>query len=423
MSVHGIAAKRCWRPSGQKDSSSGIGISEAGVSKTVSILGSTGSVGCQAVELILENRDRYTVEALTGNTNVKRLAEQARLLEPAFVAIAEEACYEPLKDALSAKKHIEVGAGAQAVLEAAARPSDWIMAGIVGAAGLGPTMVAVRRGAQVAFANKECLVCAGSLLLAEVERSKAVLLPADSEHNAIFQVFDSSRPESVEKLILTGSGGPFRDWSREAMRDVTPAQAQAHPNWTMGTKISVDSATAMNKGLEVIEASYLFGMAEDKIDIVVHPQSIIHSLVCYADGSVLAQLGLPDMRVPISYTLAWPERLSVPGVRLDLVEIATLAFEAPDPLRFPAIRLAREALRSGGAMPAVLNAANEVAVAGFLEERIGFLEIAEVAEDVMGALEAKEPQSLDDVFEIDRRARKAAEQRMLRDHPFQAVGI
>jgi len=287
-----------------------------------------------------------------------------------------------------------------------------VMAAIVGAAGLQPTLTAVRRGAQIALANKECLVCAGSLMTAEIQRCGATLLPVDSEHSAIFQVFDFERLDGVERIILTASGGPFRRFSRDEMAQVTPAQAVKHPNWSMGAKISVDSATMMNKGLELIEAYHLFGLPEERIDILVHPQSVIHSLVSYIDGSVLAQLGSPDMRTPIAYALAWPQRMAAPSARLDLAEIASLTFEAPDVIRFPAMALARQALKDGGGAPTVLNAANEVAVAGFLAGRLGFLDIARVVEETLAGVPQCRLVSFDQVHELDRLAREEAGRRM-----------
>jgi len=375
--------------------------------RSISILGSTGSVGCQTIDLLVRNRANYVVESLTANRNVEALAEQARLLRPKFVAIGDIECYSTLKEAL-AQTGIEVAAGPEALVEAAERSANWVMAAIVGAAGLAPTLAAVRRGAMVALANKECLVCAGELFMSEVETGEAVLLPVDSEHNAIYQVFDFDRIDAVERLILTASGGPFREWSREDMAGVTPAQAVAHPNWDMGAKISVDSATMMNKGLEVIEAHHIFQMPEDRLDVLVHPQSVVHSMVSYSDGSVLAQLGTPDMRIPIGYTLAWPDRMATPSERLDLASIGSLEFETPDPQRFPALALAREALKAGGSAPTVLNAANEVAVAHFLEGRIGFLEIASVAEETLGNYEMGSMATLDDVIRVDDFARRKA---------------
>lgn len=375
--------------------------------RTVTILGSTGSVGSNTVDLVEREPERFAVEALVANRNVAKLAEQAKKLRPRFVAVASEQAYLPLKEALSGC-NIEVAAGKDAVVEAARRPSDWVMAAIVGAAGLQPTLAAIRRGAIVGLANKETLVCAGSLVMAEVERCRATLVPVDSEHSAVFQVFDFDLRDQVEKIILTASGGPFRTMPREAMAEVTPAQAVAHPNWDMGAKISVDSATMMNKGLEVIEAYHLFGLPEDRIDVLVHPQSVIHSMVSYVDGSVLAQLGTPDMRTPISLALGWPKRMGWPGRRLDLAEIGQLTFEAPDPVRFPALRLTRDVLRKGGAAPTVLNAANEVAVQAFLEGRIRFLEIVPVVEQAVQALGDTPVTALDDILSCDAEARRTA---------------
>lgn len=375
--------------------------------KSITILGSTGSVGCQTIDLVLRDSGRYVVEALTANGNVDRLIEQAKLLRPKFVAVADESQYGKLSEALRGTG-ISVGAGQDSLIEAASLPADWLMAAIVGAAGLKPTLTAVRRGMTVALANKECLVCAGDLFMREVGRCNATLLPVDSEHNAIFQVFDFDHIRTVEKLILTASGGPFRLWQREAMERATPAQAVAHPNWSMGAKISVDSATMMNKGLEIIEAHHIFGMPEERIEVLVHPQSVIHSMVSYVDGSVLAQLGTPDMRTPIAYSLAWPSRISTPSERLDLGAIGALQFEPPDLEKFPALRLAREALRLGGVAPTVLNAANEVAVAAFLTEKIGFLDIADVVEETLSTINGGPLRTIDDVFAIDGQARRLA---------------
>ena len=375
--------------------------------RSVSILGSTGSVGCQTIDLIDRHPGRYQVEALTANSRVDLLAEQAKRLRPRYVAVADEARYGELKAALSGEG-IEVAAGHAAVTEAAERPAEWVMAAIVGAAGLRSTLAAVRRGAVVAFANKECLVCAGELMMGEIEQRGATLLPVDSEHNAILQVFEFDRRETVEKLIVTASGGPFREWDKARMAAATPQQAVAHPNWSMGAKISVDSATMMNKGLEVIEAHHLFAMPEDRIDVLVHPQSVIHSMVTYVDGSVLAQLGTPDMRTPIAYALAWPERMDAPSQRLDLGAISKLTFEAPDPERFPALRLAREALKSGGNAPTILNAANEVAVERFLAGGIGFLDIAATVEETLSRIPSAALTRLDDVHAFDADARRIA---------------
>ncbi|MBH64605.1 MAG: 1-deoxy-D-xylulose-5-phosphate reductoisomerase [Alphaproteobacteria bacterium] len=377
--------------------------------RTVTVLGSTGSVGCNTLDLIARNFDNYVVEALTANTNETLLAEQARQFRPRLTVIADETKYASLKNELSGTG-LTIEAGRDALVEAARRPADWVMAAIVGAAGLKPTMAAARRGAIVALANKECLVCAGPLLMDEVRQNGATLLPVDSEHNAIFQVFDFERRDAIDRVILTASGGPFRTLDLEVMAHVTPAQAVAHPNWDMGAKISVDSATMMNKGLELIEAHQIFQFPEDRIEILIHPQSVVHSLVAYVDGSVLAQLGMPDMRTPIAYTLGWPERMPAPAARLDLAEIGQLTFEQPDSVRFPALRLARQALQDGGASPTVLNAANEVAVEGFLRSKIGFLVIAEIVEEVLTAMAGRSLQSLEDVLEIDRETRAVAEQ-------------
>jgi len=378
--------------------------------RRITILGSTGSVGCNTVELIEADRADYQIVALTAHRNVAALAEQARRLRPEFVAIADPSCRDALAEAL-AGTGIETGAGPEAVVEAAERPADWVMGAIVGAAGLEPILAAVGQGATVALANKECLVCAGDLVNGAVARGGATLLPVDSEHSAIFQVFDFDAPDRVERLVLTASGGPFREFDRAAMADVTPAQAVAHPNWDMGAKISVDSATMMNKGLELIEACHLFPVPADRIDILVHPQSAIHGLVEYVDGSVLAQLGAPDMRTPIAVALGWPERIISPARRLDLVELGTLTFEAPDEARFPALRLAREALQSGGGGPTILNAANEVAVEAFLARRIGFLDIARVVEETLTTLPPRSVESLDDIRAIDSEARRVAAER------------
>ena len=375
--------------------------------KSVTILGSTGSVGCQTINLLERERGNFKVVALTANRNVELLAKQAINLRPDFVAIGDERHYGALKQALSGTG-IEVGAGEGGIGDAAGCDAEGVMAAIVGAAGLKPTLRAVQRGATVALANKECLVCAGELLMTEMSRRNARLLPVDSEHNAIYQVFDFERIEGIEKLILTASGGPFRNHSREDMRLVTPSQAVAHPNWDMGAKISVDSATMMNKGLEVIEAYHIFGIPVERIEVIVHPQSVIHSMVSYVDGSVLAQLGSPDMRTPIAHTLAWPARMNTPSKRLDLGEIRSLDFEAPDPERFPALRLTREALKAGGSAATILNAANEIAVEAFLSDQIGFLDIASVVEDSMSDINYEPLRSIDDVFYLDDIARKTA---------------
>lgn len=381
--------------------------------KSVSILGATGSIGASTADLLIANPDCFAVEALTGGRNVPRLAELSLALHPKFVAIADPQGYAPLREALSGSG-IEIAAGDEAICAAAARPAEWVMAAIVGCAGLLPTLTAVGRGATVALANKECLVSAGDIMMREVAEAGATLLPVDSEHNAIFQVFEQRRRESIDKIVLTASGGPFRNATLAEMADKTPAEAVAHPRWSMGAKISVDSATMMNKGLEIIEAAHLFQLPEERIDVLVHPQSIVHSLVSYRDGSVLAQLGTPDMRTPISYTLAWPERMETTVRPLDLGEIATLTFTAPDTDRFPALRLAREALKAGGAMPAVLNAANEIAVEGFLAGKIGFTSIAALVEDMMSETPVRTLGSVDDVIEFDQMVRREAAGRLER---------
>jgi len=376
--------------------------------RRVTVLGSTGSVGCNTIDLIERQRNDFVVEALTARRNVELLAAQARRLGARLAVIAEPRLHGALKTALAGSA-VEAAAGADAVIEAATRPADWVMAAIVGAAGLAPTLAAVRRGAIVALANKEVLVCAGSLFMDEVKRHGATLLPVDSEHNAIFQVFDADQSDAIERIVLTASGGPFRERSRAAMAAVTPAEAVKHPNWTMGAKISVDSATLMNKGLEVIEAHHLFALESERIDIVVHPQSVVHGLVYYKDGSVLAQLGSPDMRTPIAYALGWPNRTPAPTKRLDLAEVGRLTFEAPDASRFPALRLAREALTLPGG-PTVLNAANETAVHAFLGGEIGFLDIAATVERTLELMPGGNLDSLDEVYDLDKAARATAAQ-------------
>ncbi|MDX9689528.1 MAG: 1-deoxy-D-xylulose-5-phosphate reductoisomerase [Proteobacteria bacterium] len=379
--------------------------------RRVAILGSTGSVGTQTIDLIEREPENYHVVALTARRNVKLLAEQARKLRPDFVAIADESKLEELKEAL-AGLDIEIGAGADAVVEAAERDSDWVMAAIVGAAGLPSTIAAAKRGAKLAFANKETLVCAGPLMMELVAKHGCTLLPVDSEHNAIYQVFDAERRDGISRLIITASGGPFRSYSREQMAVVTPEQAGKHPVWNMGAKISIDSATLMNKTLEVIEAAYLFQMPSDKIDVLVHPQSVIHSMVEYKDGSTLAQLGSPDMRIPIGYCLAWPARMTTPAAKLDLAKISQLTFEVPDPVRFPALRLGREALAKGGTAPAIMNAANEVAVQAFLDEKIGFLDIEKVIDATLNAGLDGALTDLDVLAKTDKAARDVAQNKV-----------
>jgi len=379
----------------------------AGEVRSVTILGSTGSVGCNTVDLVEREPEKFRVEALVANRNVEKLVAQARSLKAKLAVVSDPTAYQALKDAL-AGSGIEAAAGPEAVVEAAARPADWVMASIVGAAGLQPTLAAIKRGATIGLANKETLVCAGSLVMKAVADHGATLVPVDSEHSAIFQVFDFDQKDQIDKIILTASGGPFRTKTAEQMRAMTPEQAVAHPNWSMGAKISVDSATMMNKGLELIEAYHLFGLPEDRIEILVHPQSVVHSLVAYHDGSVLAQLGTPDMRTPIAYALAYPARMTTPGKRLDLAQIAQLTFEAPDPVRFPALRITRAALKAGGGAPTVLNAANEIAVQSFLSRTIGFLDIARVVEETVSALNDTAIGTLDDILALDAQARRMA---------------
>lgn len=386
------------------------------IRRRATVLGSTGSVGVNTLDVIdfATRRGEAEVEivALTANCNVSLLAEQAKKYRPRFVAIADARLKGDLEDALRGEG-IEVGGGPEAVEEAGARDADWVMAAIVGAAGLKPTLNAAKRGAAIALANKECLVCAGDVVMDAIRQSGGALLPVDSEHNAIFQVFDFERPHRVTRLILTASGGPFRTWSRAEMTAVTPAQAVAHPNWSMGAKISVDSATMMNKGLELIEASHIFPIPSDRIDILVHPQSVIHSMVEYVDASVLAQLGTPDMRTPIASTFAWPDRSPSPSARLDFSALKQLTFENPDPDRFPALRLAREAVERGGVTPALLNAANEVAVAAFLSGRLKFLDIASVSDHVLNETGRRNGparlSSLEEAMAADAEARSLAE--------------
>ena len=375
--------------------------------RRITILGSTGSIGCSTVDLVGRQPEVFAVDTLTAFSNVSLLAKQARELGAKLVVIGDENRFKELKDALSGSS-VEVAAGRNALIEAAMRPSDFVMAAIVGAAGLEPTLAAVCRGATVGLANKECLVCAGDLMKAEMEKSGATLLPVDSEHSAIYQVFDFDRREAVESIILTASGGPFRTYTQAQMENVTPEQAVAHPNWDMGAKISVDSATMMNKGLEIIEAYHLFGIESEKIQILVHPQSVIHSCVTYVDGSVLSQMGVPDMRTPIAYSLAWPRRMATPVERLDLASIAKLTFEAPDFKRFPSLSMAYQALKSGGSAPTILNAANEVAVAAFLDGKIGFLDIVRVVEKALERMPSKPMATLAHVHEIDTMTRDMA---------------
>jgi 1-deoxy-D-xylulose-5-phosphate reductoisomerase len=373
----------------------------------VTVLGATGSVGRATLDVMACHPGRFALDAITAHRDAEGLAALAIQHGARFAVVADPALYSTLRAAL-AGTGIEVAAGPDAVIAAACRPVDRVMAAIVGAAGLAPTLAAIARGATVAFANKEVLVSAGLLVLDLVARSGAKLLPVDSEHNAIFQVF-SGRRDDITRLILTASGGPFRTTDLAEMARATPAMALRHPVWSMGAKISIDSATMMNKGLEVIEAAYLFGMPEPAIEVMVHPQSLVHSMVEYVDGSMLAQLGAPDMRTPIANALAWPDRVAVPVARLSVRDLAQLTFEEPDLERFPALRLARAALSAGNSAPNVLNAANEVAVAAFLAERIGFLDIAAIVDATLTCMDSPAPRHLDDVIAVDQEARRHAE--------------
>ena len=376
--------------------------------RRLSLFGATGSVGQSTLDLVRRDRESLRVSVLTANSDVAELARLALEFRPDLVVIADEKRYDDLKQAL-AGTNIGVAAGADALIEAAQYPTDLVMAAIVGIAGLAPTMAALEAGVDVALANKEALVSAGELMTAAARKSGATILPVDSEHNAIFQCLAGGRIDQVRRIILTASGGPFRTMSADDMARATPAQAVAHPNWSMGAKISVDSATMMNKGLELIEAHHLFPVGLDCIEILVHPQSVIHSLVEFVDCSTLAQLGSPDMRIPISSALAWPQRMVTPCAPLDLASIARLDFEAPDEVRFPATALCRAAIAEGGARPAQLNAANEVAVAGFLAGRISFPAIVETVRRVIDAEAPATPASLQDIFSVDVASRAAAQ--------------
>jgi len=384
--------------------------------RKIAILGATGSIGKSTLDLVERSPERFEVSAVTAATNVEALADIVRRTGAKLAVVADESRYNDLAELLVGT-NCRAAAGSGALIEAAAADADLVIAAIVGCAGLEPVMGAVEAGRTVALANKEALVTAGALMTDAARASGATLLPIDSEHNAIFQCLAGSRSADVSRLILTASGGPFRSASAETIRSATPAQAVAHPNWSMGAKISVDSATMMNKGLELIEAHYLFGLPSERIDILVHPQSVVHSMVEFVDGSVLAQLGTADMRIPIAYALAWPERMATPAQKLDLAAIARLEFEAPDFDRFPALRLAREALEEGGAAPVVLNAANEIAVAGFLAGRLGFADIARVVHEALMANDYDMPLSISDVMEIDRVTRERAETMLTADCP------
>jgi 1-deoxy-D-xylulose-5-phosphate reductoisomerase len=377
---------------------------------SITLLGATGSIGSSTLDLVRKNRDRFRIEAVTAQRNAAALGKLAREVGAGLAVIGDESCYDELRDALG-NSGIEAAAGEDAIVEAACRPAQWVMAAITGAAGLRPTMTALERGATIALANKECLVCAGALFMRRALETGAIVLPVDSEHNAIFQALSAGRRADVSRIILTASGGPFRTHSLEQMRAATVQQALRHPNWSMGAKITIDSATMMNKGLELIEAHHLFGFESDRIDIIVHPQSIVHGIVEYCDGSLLAQLGPHDMRVPIANCLAWPARMAG-AARLDFTQMATLTFEPPDPVRFPALALARQALRLGNGVPTVLNAANEIAVHEFISGRLGFAGIAALVDATIDAAEGRgimrEPTSVDDAITVDHISRSLA---------------
>ncbi len=378
------------------------------MTRKIAILGATGSIGKSTLDLVERNPERFEVAAVTAGTDAEALATIARRTGAKLAVIADESRVGALQELL-AGTDCRVAAGDSALIDAASGEAELVIAAIVGCAGLTSVMAAVEAGKTVALANKEALVTAGQLMTRAAQSSGATLLPIDSEHNAIFQCLAGGRIDQVARIILTASGGPFRTASPELIAEATPAQAVAHPNWSMGAKISVDSATMMNKGLELIEARYLFGLSSDRIDVLIHPQSVVHSLVEFIDGSVLAQLGAPDMRIPIAYALAWPDRMETPAQRLDLSQVARLDFERPDLTRFPALRLARDALEAGGAAPIVLNAANEVAVAGFLAARLRFPDIAELVERALGSCDFAAPASVDEVLDIDRRTRSSVE--------------
>ncbi len=402
---------------GAPDTTPAQGDIAAAAPRRVSVLGATGSIGDSTLDLLARNPDRFEVVALTAQSNAAKLAQLAVRHKARMAVIGDEACYAELKTCLSGSG-IEAAAGRSALVEAASRPADCVMASIVGAAGLEPTFAAVAQGRRLALANKECLVSAGDVFMDAVRRHGTELLPVDSEHSAGFQALGANAARDIEKIILTASGGPFRTWSYEQIAAATPEQALKHPNWSMGAKITIDSASLMNKGLELIEAYHLFPVSAEQLDCVVHPQSIVHCLVTYRDGSVLAQLSCPDMRTPIALSLAWPARMEAPTERLDLVKIATLTFEAPDEARFPALKVAKESLRRGGAAPAIMNAANEIAVEAFLGKRLAFLDIARLVRETLDAADARglmrPAATLADVLAVDAEARALARS-LLRD--------
>ena len=375
------------------------------VTKKITILGSTGSIGRNTVDIIFRFPDLFQVAALTANRNVSLLANQAKKLNAECAVVADDNKYLELKQLLSGTD-IEVASGTEALVDAAERNSDFTMASIVGVAGLLPTLASIKSGKVIGLANKECLVSAGEIFIKELDKKGAKIIPVDSEHNAIFQAFNTSQKNSVRRIILTASGGPFHKFTENQMKNVTREQAINHPNWNMGEKISIDSATMMNKGLEVIEAYYLFPIEKNAIEILIHPQSIVHSMVDYFDGSVIAQLGMPDMRTPISYALSWPNRIETPVPKLELEKIKKLTFGPPDPVKFPALRASREALEAGGYAPTILNAANEVAVENFLSKKIEFGEIIKLIDKALEKIEPGLPSSIEDVLSADRSARE-----------------
>jgi 1-deoxy-D-xylulose-5-phosphate reductoisomerase len=381
--------------------------------RSVTVLGATGSVGMSTVDLLQRGNGRYQVEAVTAHKNAAELARIARELNARFAVVADPSAYAELKTAL-AGTGIQAASGAAALIEAAERPADWVMAAVSGSVGLKPTLAAAKRGATVALANKECLVCAGAMFMRTAAAAGATVLPVDSEHNAIFQALSAGPREDVSRIVITASGGPFRTWTREAMREAKLEQALKHPNWSMGPKITIDSATMFNKVLELVEAHHLFAVEPEKLAVLVHPQSIIHGMVEYRDGSVIAHLGSPDMRIPIAHCLAWPKRIDGPAARLDLAQVGSLTFEAPDLDRFPALALGRRAIETGGSAPTVLNAANEVAVAAFIAGRIGFGGIADLVEATLDGAERRnataEPQDIEEALAIDHMARSLAQE-------------
>ena len=379
--------------------------------RSITILGATGSIGASTLDLIKRAPERYRVESISARRNAAGLGKIAREVGARHAVVADPAAYRDLKDALSGSR-TEAAAGEDALVEAAQRPADWVMAAISGAAGLKPTLAAIERGATVALANKECLVCAGNLFMRRAASTGATVLPVNSEHNAVFQALGAGNRADVRRAILTASGGPFRTWSMEAIKAATPEQALRHPNWSMGPKVTIDSATLMNKGLEIIEAHHLFSLKSSEIDVLVHPQSVVHGLVEFRDGSVVAQLGSPDMRIPIAHCLAWPTRIDGPAARLDLAALQKLTFEEPDLERFPALALARRALETGGGAPTVLNAADEVAVGEFIAGRIAFPAIVALVDATLDVAAGRgllaEPAGIDAALAVDHIARSLA---------------